>query len=142
MVRYKKTLMPVYAVMALLGGGYMLLYNVRLAEYAGANFLTWPGSIMIYLATPLLYFGAAAFIAGFLNAGRMKGLKDAAKVLFIMSALFAAAMVLISLAGLFGGLPGSLWKVAYTLFYSNKWICAFIGALFSLSLSMVKSDIR
>ena len=100
MVMYKKTLMPVYALMALLGGGYMLLYNVRLAEYAGANFLTWPASIMIYLATPLLYFGAAAFIAGFLNAGRMKGLKDAAKVLFIMSALLAAAMVLISLAGL------------------------------------------
>ena len=141
MVRYKKTLMPVYAVMALLGGGYMLLYNVRLAEYAGANFLTWPASIMIYLATPLLYFGAAAFIAGFLNAGRMKGLKDAAKVLFIMSALLAAAMVLISLAGLFGGLPGSLWKVAYTL-YSNKWIYACIGALFSLSFSMVRSGIR
>lgn len=142
MVRYKKTLMPVYAVMALLGGGYMLLYNVRLAEYAGANFLTWPASIMIYLATPLLYFGAAAFIAGFLNAGKMKGLKDAAKVLFIMSAIAVVVVALISLVSLLSKLPEGLWKVAYTLFYSNKWICAFIGALFSLSLSMVKSDIR
>ena len=141
MVMYKKTLMPVYAILALLGGGYMLLYNIRLSEYAVLNFVSWPGNIMVYLATPLLYFGAAAFIAGFLNVGKMKGLKGAAKVLFIMSAIFAAVMALISLAGLFGGLPGSLWKVAYTL-YSNKWIYACIGALFSLSLGMVKSDIR
>ena len=142
MVRYKKTLMPVYAILALLGGGYMLLYNIRLSEYAVLNFVSWPGNIMVYLATPLLYFGAAAFIAGFLNVRGMRGLQGASRVLFGISALLAAAMVLFSLAGLFGGLPGSLWKVAYTLYFSNKWICAFIGALFSLSLSVVKSGIR
>ena len=141
MVRYKKTLMPVYAVMALLGGGYMLLYNIRLSEYAVLNFVSWPGNIMVYLATPLLYFGAAAFIAGFLNAGRMKGLKDAAKVLFIMSAIFSVIVALISLVSLLFELPEGLWKVAYTL-YSNKWIYACIGAFFSLSLSVVKSGIR
>ena len=72
----------------------------------------------------------------------MKGLKGAAKVLFIMSAIAVVVVALISLVSLLSKLPEGFWKVAYTLFYSNKWICAFIGALFSLSLSMVKSDIR